>query len=224
VAGRVVRAVLFDLDGVLVESRDATERVWLAWARKNGIDDKELRSAMHGVRSVEVVRALRPESDFVAEAQEIETRQAEDTDGLRPIRGAAEALLALREDRVAVVTSATRALATARLDAAGLRAPEVIVHAEDVSRGKPDPEGYLAAASRLGVDPAEALVVEDAPAGIEAGRAAGAATVAVTSTHAAEELAAADVVIPTLEPLPAVLARDFDASAVLRGPAPSPLP
>jgi sugar-phosphatase len=216
VPGRVVRAVLFDLDGVLVESREATERVWVAWARKNGIAEEELRAAMHGVRSVEVVRALRPESDFVAEAAEIERAQADDVEGLRAIPGAAEALLALREDRVAVVTSATRALATARLRAVGLTPPAVMVHAEDVSRGKPDPEGYLTAAARLGVDPAEALVVEDAPPGIEAGRAAGAAVVGVTSTHAAGELAAADVVIPTLESLPAVLAEEFDAAAVLR--------
>jgi sugar-phosphatase len=213
---RVIRAVLFDLDGVLVESREATERVWVAWARDNGIDEGELRAAMHGVRSVEVVRALRPESDFVAEAAEIERVQAEDVAGLRAIPGAAEALLALREDRVAVVTSATRALATARLRAVGLTPPAVVVHAEDVSRGKPDPEGYLTAASRLGVDPAQALVVEDAPPGIEAGRAAGAAVVGVTSTHAAAELAAADVVIATLEELPAVLASSFDAAAVLR--------
>ena len=212
---RVVRAVLFDLDGVLVESREATERVWVRWAQANGIDVDELRAAMHGVRSVEVVRALRPESDFVAEAAEIERVQAEDTTGLRAIPGAAEALLALREDRIAVVTSATRALATARLRAVGLTPPAVVVHAEDVSRGKPDPEGYLTAASRLGVDPAEALVVEDAPPGIEAGRAAGAAVVGVTSTHPADQLAAADVVIPTLESLPAVLAREFDAAAVL---------
>jgi sugar-phosphatase len=208
--------VLFDLDGVLVESREATERVWMRWARANGIGEDELRSAMHGVRSVEVVRALRPDSDFVAEAEAIERRQAEDVAGLRAIRGAAEALTALREDRVAVVTSATRELAAARLGAVGIAPPAVMVNAEDVSRGKPDPEGYLAAARRLGVDPAEALVVEDAPPGIEAGRAAGAATVGVTSTHPAEELAAADVVISTLEELPAVLARDFDASAVLR--------
>ena len=214
--GRVIRAVLFDLDGVLVESREATERVWVRWARKNGIDEEELRAAMHGVRSVEVVRTLRPDSDFAAEAAEIEEAQALDTHGLRAIPGAAEALLALREDRVAVVTSATRALAAARLQEVGLTPSAVVVHAEDVSRGKPDPQGYLTAADRLGVDPAEALVVEDAPPGIEAGRAAGAAVVGVTSTHAAAELAAADVVIPTLESLPALLARSFDAADALR--------
>jgi mannitol-1-/sugar-/sorbitol-6-phosphatase len=212
---RTVSAVLFDLDGVLVESREATERVWLDWARANGIGDDELRSAMHGVRSVEVVSALRPELDSVAESEAIERRQAEDVAGLRAIPGAAEALRALREERVAVVTSATRDLAAARLGAVGIELPAVVVYAGDVSRGKPDPEGYLTAARRLGVDPAEALVVEDSPPGIEAGRAAGAATVAVTSTHAAAELAAADVVISSLEALPAVLAREFDAAAVL---------
>ncbi|HVG74953.1 MAG TPA: HAD-IA family hydrolase [Thermoleophilaceae bacterium] len=214
--GRVVRAVLFDLDGVLVESREATERVWMAWARKNGVGEEELRSAMHGVRSVEVVRTVRPELDAEAEAAGIEEAQAVDTEGLRAIPGAAAALSALREDRVAVVTSATRRLAAARLAAAGIAPPAVMVTAEEVTRGKPDPEGYLAAADRLGVDPAEALVVEDAPPGIEAGRAAGAATVAVTSTHGADELLHADVVIGTLRELPGVLARDFDASGVLR--------
>jgi sugar-phosphatase len=216
VPGRVVRAVLFDLDGVLVESREATERVWMAWARKNGVGEEELRSAMHGVRSVEVVRTVRPELDAEAEAAGIEEAQAVDTEGLRAIPGAAAALSALREDRVAVVTSATRRLAAARLAAAGIAPPAVMVTAEEVTRGKPDPEGYLAAADRLGVDPAEALVVEDAPPGVEAGRAAGAAVVGVTSTHAAPELGAADVVIETLEELPGVLAREFDAAAVLR--------
>ena len=182
---RRISAVLFDLDGVLVESKDATQRVWLEWALKNGIGEDALRSAMHGVRSVEVVRALRPDLDSVLEAEGIERRQAEDLDGLRAVPGAAEALRALREERVAVVTSATRALAAARLGAVGIELPSVVVFAGDVSRGKPDPEGYLTAASRLGVEPAETLVVEDAPPGIEAGRAAGAATVGVVSTHPA---------------------------------------
>ena len=136
--------------------------------------EDELRSAMHGVRSVEVVRALRPDLDSVVEAEAIERREAEDVAGLRAIPGAADALRALREERVAVVTSATRDLAAARLGAVGIELPAVAVYAGDVSRGKPDPEGYLTAAKRLGVDPAEALVVEDSPPGIEAGRAAGA--------------------------------------------------
>ena len=213
---RTVAAVLFDLDGVLVESKDATERVWLDWALRNGIDEDDLRSAMHGVRSVEVVRALRPDLDAAAEADGIERRQAEDVEGMKAIPGAAEALRALKEDRVAVVTSATRGLAEARLGAVGIELPEVVVYADDVARGKPDPEGYLTAARLLGVEPTRTLVVEDAPPGIEAGRAAGAATVGVTSTHTRAELAAADVVIETLEELPAVLAREFDAAVLLR--------
>jgi mannitol-1-/sugar-/sorbitol-6-phosphatase len=212
---RRVSAVLFDLDGVLVESRESTERAWLAWASKNQVDEAELRAAMHGVRSADVVRALRPDLDAVAEAGEIERRQAEDVDGLRAVLGAVAALRALKGDRVAVVTSGTRPLALARLAAAGVEPPAVVVFAGDVERGKPDPEGYLTAARRLGVDPAEALVVEDAPQGIEAAKAAGAATVGVTSTHAAEELGGADFVLGSLEELPELLATRFDAAAVL---------
>jgi sugar-phosphatase len=213
---RRIAAVLFDLDGVLVESRLATERVWLAWARNNGIEEAALRSAMHGVRSADVVRALRPDLDAVVESEEIERRQAVDVDGLRAIPGAAAALRALKGDRVAVVTSGTGRLALARLAAVGIEPPAVMVFAGDVAHGKPDPEGYLTAARRLGADPAEALVVEDAPPGIEAGRAAGMATVAVPSTHAPAELARADVVLGSLEELPGVLAARFDAESVLQ--------
>jgi mannitol-1-/sugar-/sorbitol-6-phosphatase len=212
---RRISAVLFDLDGVLVESREATERVWLDWALKNGIDETALRSAMHGVRSADVIRALRPDLDAVVESEAVEGRQAADMAGLAAIPGAVAALEALRADRVAVVTSGTRPLALARLAAVGIEPPAVMVFAGDVERGKPDPEGYLTAARRLGADPAQALVVEDAPPGIEAARAAGAATVGVTSTHTREELAAADVVIESLEELPGLLAREFDAAAVL---------
>ncbi len=213
---RRVSAVLFDLDGVLVESREATERVWLAWALRNGIDEDALRSAMHGVRSGDVVRALRPDLDVVAEAGEIERRQAEDVGGLAAIPGAVAAIRALKGDRVAVVTSGTRPLALARLAAVGIEPPDVIVFADDVSRGKPDPEGYLTAARRLGADPAEALVVEDAPPGIEAAKAAGMTAVALPSTHVREELGRADVVLDSLEELPELLRTRFDASSVLK--------
>jgi sugar-phosphatase len=212
---RRVSAVLFDLDGVLVESRESTERVWLEWARNNSIEEGALRSAMHGVRSGDVVRVLRPDLDAVSEAGEIERLQAEDTDGLRVIPGAVAALGALKGDRVAVVTSGTRPLALARLAAVGIEPPPVMVFAGDVARGKPDPEGYLTAARRLGADPAEALVVEDAPPGIEAAKAAGMAAVAVPSTHAPEELGRADVVLGSLEEFPELLATRFDASSVL---------
>ena len=212
---RRVSAVLFDVDGVLLDSRESTERGWMEWARRRGVDPEALRGSMHGVRSADVIRAVAPALAAASEAELVERIQEEDTDGVRPIPGAAEALRALDLERVAAVTSATRALATARLAAAGIEPPRVILYAGDVGRGKPDPEGYLAAAERLGVDPSETVVVEDAPQGVEAGRAAGAATVGVTSTHPASQLAAADVVIDTLEPLPDVLRRRFDAAAVL---------
>lgn len=212
---RRVSVVLFDLDGVLVESRLSTERAWLSWASRHGIDEAELRSAMHGVRSAEVIRSLRPDLDAVVEADKIERAQAEDVEGLRAIPGAVEALGALKGDRVAVVTSGTRPLALARLGAVGIEPPAVIVFADDVARGKPDPEGYLTAARRLGADPTEALVVEDAPPGIEAARAAGMAAVALPSTHAPEELERADIVLGSLEELPELLATRFDAAAVL---------
>jgi mannitol-1-/sugar-/sorbitol-6-phosphatase len=212
---RRLSAVLFDLDGVLVESREATERVWLEWARNYGIEEGDLRSAMHGVRSADVVRALRPDLDAAAESETVERLQAEDVAALTAIPGAVDALGALKGDRVAVVTSGTRPLALARLAAVGIEPPAVMVFADDVARGKPDPEGYLTAARRLGVNPAEAVVVEDAPPGIEAGRAAGAATVAVTSTHPRAELAAADHVIDSLEELPHLLTESFDCTAIL---------
>lgn len=213
---RRVSAVLFDVDGVLLDSRESTERGWAEWASRRGVHPELLRGSMHGVRSADVIRALAPALDAPSEAELVERLQEEDTEGVRPIPGAAEALRALDPDRVAAVTSATRALATARLAAAGIEPPRVILYAGDVGRGKPDPEGYLAAAARLGVEPVEALVVEDAPQGVEAGRAAGAATIGVTSTHDASELSGADAVISNLEPLPDLLRRDFDAAAVLR--------
>jgi mannitol-1-/sugar-/sorbitol-6-phosphatase len=212
---RRVSAVLFDVDGVLLDSRESTERGWLEWARRRGVDPELLRGSMHGVRSADVIAAVAPELDAAGEADLVERLQEEDTDGVRPVAGAAEALAALDPDRTAAVTSATRALAVARLAAAGIEAPRVILYAGDVGRGKPDPEGYLAAAERLGAAPEEALVVEDAPQGIEAGRAAGAATIGVTTTHLASELGAADLVIDTLEPLTGLLRDRFEASGVL---------
>lgn len=214
---RRVAAVLFDVDGVLLDSRESTERGWAEWASRRGVDPQLLRGSMHGVRSADVIRALAPGLDAPSEAELVERLQEGDTAGVRPIPGAAEAIRALDPGRIAAVTSATRALATARLAAAGIEPPRVILYAGDVGRGKPDPEGYLAAAARLGVEPVEALVVEDAPQGVEAGRAAGAATIGVTSTHSASELSAADAVISSLEPLPELLRRDFDAAAVLQG-------
>lgn len=190
-------AVLFDNDGTLTDSRGAVERSWLAWADHHGIDRAALLG-FHGVPSSSIVRAVAPHLDAVAATADIDRRELEDVDGVVALPGAVAALEAVGE-RAAIVTSATLDLAVLRLEAAGLVAPEAVVTANDISRGKPDPEPYLLAARRMGVDPARCLVVEDAPAGLESGRAAGAATLAVVTTSTEEELSPlADLVVPDL--------------------------
>jgi len=176
-----VRAVLFDLDGVLVHSAAAVERSWARWARRHGLDADRVVAACHGRPSVETIALHAPHLDAAAEAAALEAEQAGDTEGLTACRGAAELIGALDGAGVpwAVVTSGTRPLAAARLSAAGHRLPEVFVTADAVTRGKPDPEGYLAAARALGVSPGDCVVVEDAEPGARAGRAAGAAVIGV---------------------------------------------
>lgn len=190
-------AVLFDNDGTLTDSRAAVERSWLAWADHHGIDRAALLG-FHGVPSSSIVRALAPHLDVVAATADIDRRELEDTKGIVALPGAVDALLAVGE-RTAIVTSATLDLAVLRLEAAGLVAPESVITADDISRGKPDPEPFLVAAARLGVEPARCLVVEDAPAGLRSGRAAGAATLAVTTTSTVQELEPlADAVVTDL--------------------------
>jgi sugar-phosphatase len=181
-------AILSDLDGVLVDSHASIIRAWHWWGALHGVEDEAIAGVQHGRPSGEVIAALAPDLDAPAESQAIDLRQAEDTDGVIALPGALELLAGA--GTVAVVTSCTIPLATARLRAAGLPVPEVLVTPERLSRGKPDPEGYLLAARSLGVEPAACVVLEDAPAGIEAGRAAGMHVVGITTTHAASELAA----------------------------------
>jgi sugar-phosphatase len=177
-------AFLFDMDGTLISSVAAAERVWTKWALEKGIDPASFLDTIHGVRAVDTIRQLGiPGLDVEAEAQRIERDEIEDLDGVVPILGAVEFLASLPPDRWAVVTSATLELAEARLGGAGIPLPEVFITAEDVSRGKPDPQGYRLAARRLGFDAAECLVFEDAAAGIEAGERAGADVLVVTATH-----------------------------------------
>jgi sugar-phosphatase len=198
----VCRAVLFDLDGVLVESRDSVERQWMLWAEQHGVNMDDIRARMHGVRGAEVVAAVAPGLDAEAEAALIDRAQAVDLDGVVALEGAAALVGAVPV--WTVVTSGRRELASARLTHAGIRVPDSIVCAEDVSRGKPDPEGYLLAASRLGVAPAECVVIEDAPPGVAAARAAGSRVVGVTTTHSAGELQGADVITASLKGVRAV--------------------
>ena len=184
VFNRPFSAFLFDMDGTIINSIGATERVWTRWALKHGLDVATFLPTMHGVRGIDTITRLGlPGVDPVAEAKEVEREEMEDVDGVVAIAGAIAFLSALPAGRWGIVTSAPVALARRRLAAAGIPLPTVIVTAEDVTKGKPAPDGYLLGAKRLGVDPADCLVFEDVPAGVLAGEGAGAHVVVMAATH-----------------------------------------
>jgi len=186
---RAYQAFLFDMDGTLITSTAAAERVWSRWARRHGLDLATFIPTIHGVRAADTIRRQNlADIDLDAEVAWVERGEIEDVEGVAPIPGAIDFVRRLPPDRWAVVTSATVPLATARLKAAGVQPPAVMVTAEDVDRGKPDPAGYRLAAQRLGFDVTDCLVFEDAEAGIAAGEAAGADVVVVTAawTHPLE--------------------------------------
>jgi HAD superfamily hydrolase (TIGR01509 family) len=177
------RAVLSDLDGVLVDSSATIERTWRDFAARHGLDPDEVVAASHGRRSVDLIRLVAPHLDAELEAARVERDEIAQTPGLQPLPGARELVESVPAERFAIVTSGSRALAISRLRAAGLPVPEVLVTAEEVDHGKPHPAGYLRAAELLGIDPAHSVVLEDAPAGVEAGRAAGMTVIAVLTTN-----------------------------------------
>ncbi|HXN50935.1 MAG TPA: HAD family hydrolase [Candidatus Acidoferrum sp.] len=176
------RGVLFDLDGVLVDSTPAVARVWTIWAKKHGFVPDEVVRQAHGRPSITTIRELLPYADHDAENREVERGEIEDVDGVIPLPGALELLKALPQDRWAIATSCTRRLAQVRIRAAGLRMPKHLITSNDVQHGKPNPEPYLKAAKILGLAPADCIVIEDAPAGIRAGKAAGARVLALRTT------------------------------------------
>jgi sugar-phosphatase len=191
-------ALIFDLDGVLVDSSAVVERHWRWWARERGLDGDALMGIVYGRRTVEVIRHVAPHLDAEQEARRLAAREGCDTEGLLVMEGALALTRSLPEDAWAVATSGTRDTATTRLQHTHLPLPAVLITADDVTLGKPDPQVYLLAADRLGVPPARCIVVEDAPAGVEAARAAGMRVVAVTTTHTPEALAGADVITGNL--------------------------
>ena len=194
-------AVISDLDGVLVDSMPATARAWAAWGRRHQIDGAAIQAANHGRPARAVIsehvapEGVEADVEFLLEAEVTDTRDVTALPG-------ADGILALPV--VAIATSCVEPLARARIAAAGLRAPAVVITADQVEHGKPAPDAYLLAAERLGVEPVRCVVLEDAPAGVAAGKAAGMAVWAVTFTHAAADLAAADEVA---DGLPELLAR-----------------
>ncbi len=188
-ADRTFAAVLFDLDGTLVDSIGAVERSWTTWCAERGIDPRVL-ARFHGMPARTAIAQLVAPEEVETAFRRLEDLEVADLLGVHALPGAVEALAALGPGRAAIATSGTRPLYAARVAASGLPEPAVTVTASDIIHGKPDPEPYQRAAALLGVDPAECLVVEDAPNGLVAGHAAGAATLAVLGTATREELAA----------------------------------
>ena len=189
--------VLFDLDGVLIDSTPAVTRVWRQWAMEHGFDPEEVVARVHGRPSLATLREYLPNADHAEENREIERREMQDADGIITLPGARELLLQLPAKRWTIATSCTRPLAEVRLRAAGLPVPERIVTSTDVTLGKPHPEPFLTAATKLGFPASECVVVEDVPAGVRAGKAAGATVIAFRTTVEEAELrrAGADFIL-----------------------------
>lgn len=194
-------AILFDLDGVLVNSAECVERTWRRWAVEHDLDPARVIEVAHGRRTIETIKAVAPHLAAANEAAALESGQSNTTDGVYKVPGVRELLERLPPNSWAIVTSGTRDLASARIRHTGIPMPRILVCADEIQRGKPDPEGYLAAAKLLGKSPAECVVIEDAPTGIEAARAAGMRAIAVSGTYSADALTMADLIVPHLRAL-----------------------
>lgn len=181
---RAFAAFLFDMDGTVLNSIAAAERIWSAWAVRHGVEVETFLPTIHGARAIDTITRLNlPGVDAEQQAAFITAAEIEDVEGIVEIPAAAAFLKDLPKDRWAMVTSAPRDLALRRMAAAGIPEPAVMITAEDVKAGKPDPSGYLLAAKKLGVEPADCLIFEDATVGIQAAEAAGAALMVITTTH-----------------------------------------
>jgi sugar-phosphatase len=209
------QAILFDLDGVLVDSTPCVTRIWSAWAREHGLDPEYVVHVAHGQRTIETVRKVAPHLDAQRETDGMEQRELNDTDGLRLLPGAKHLLEALPPDRYTIVTSGTRLLAAKRLVAVGLPVPAKMITADDVNRGKPDPEPYLAGAAALGAEPKDCLVFEDAPSGIRSAKSGGMVAIALTTTYQSAELSEADFMIPSLEAVRVTIAPSGELNVVV---------
>lgn len=175
-------ALLFDLDGVLINSTPAVARVWRGWAIERGFDPEEVVSRAHGRPSITTVREYLPHANHELENREVERREIEDLAGVVPLPGALDLLSSLPQDRWTIVTSCTRPLAEVRIQAAGLPLPLEMITSNDITHGKPHPEPFLKGAAVLGFPPEDCIVLEDVPAGVRSGKAAGARVIAFTTT------------------------------------------
>jgi sugar-phosphatase len=202
------RGILFDMDGVLISSIGSVRRCWRRWAKMYDIPNADEYEVPHGMRAIEIVKMLRPDIDPQEGLRVIEEMEIEDISDLRVLPGVSALLDGLPLDRWAIVTSSTRRLLVTRLKAAGLPVPERIISADDVERGKPDPEPYRRGAGLVGFRPEECVVVEDAPSGVGAGKAAGCRVIGVLGTHSAAELRGADWILGSLEGLAVTVSVD----------------
>lgn len=197
----VCKAILFDLDGVLVDSAQCVERTWRAWSARHGLNAEDVIAVAHGRRTIETVRSVAPHLDAASEVTALEAHEAMTAEGIREVSGARELIAKLPAQRWAVVTSGTRAIASFRLNLVGIPIPQVMVCADEISEGKPHPEGYLTAAAKLGFAAGDCIVIEDTPPGIAAAYAAGMRVIAVSTTYPSKQLAAADAVVDQLSDL-----------------------
>lgn len=193
-------AVLFDLDGVLIESSSCITRHWKDWADRHDLDIQQIMQVAHGLRSGDTMRLVAPHLDIEAEERQYMAMEETDHEGVTAIVGARQVLAALPEESWAIVTSGSSRLARGRLAYVGLPAPRVLVTAEDVKEGKPSPEPYLLGARKLGAAVEECVVIEDAPAGVQAGKSAGMRVIGIAATHTRQALleAGADIVVEQL--------------------------
>lgn len=198
------RAIVFDKDGVLVDTMAMIRAAWADWALERGVDPEEVLASIH-MTAYELIDRFAPSADPATEIRWIAARQTNSERSVAAFAGAAELLGKLPRDSWAIVTSARRDAALRHLQSARLPVPKVLISAEDTPRGKPDPSGYLLAAERLRTPPTECLAVEDAPAGIRAARDAGMFVVAVANTHPPSELGEAGAIIASLRELRVVL-------------------